>query len=420
MLNKLLLGLRDKVEPNDNVICAVSGGVDSMALLWGMYLLKDQLGITLEAAHFNHCLRGEESDRDALFVQDFCYRFDIPLHLEKKQVISGEKGLEAAARDARYAFFETLQGKIATAHTADDNAETVLMHLVRGTGLKGLCGITPVRGNLIRPMLDITRQEVLAFLAEYSISYMEDSTNAGMDFLRNRIRHEVMPLLKRENPRLSLDMSSMARMLREDEAFLQKETPAVSAVSELKQLPPAIQTRAIVRLLETFGVFEPSRSHIGLVRGLVYSANPSARVSLPGGVVVERNYDQLRLAPNVCMMEPVVLRCPGTTQYGDILIHCRPGTMHKPEFARFVVSTEGPIVVRPRMTGDKMKLQGGTKSLKRIFSDKKIPASERCMVPVLSDDKGVLGVYGIGANLDRVVSNGCLIIFEKIQGERYE
>ena len=130
-----------------------------MALLWGMYLLKDALGITLSSAHFNHGLRGEESDRDETFVREFCQRFDIPLHLGRGKVTAGKKGLEAAARDARHGFFATLSGKIATAHTADDNAETVLMHLIRGTGLKGLGGITPVHGNIIRPLLSCTRQE---------------------------------------------------------------------------------------------------------------------------------------------------------------------------------------------------------------------------------------------------------------------
>lgn len=420
MLNKLLAGLRGRIEAGETVVCAVSGGADSMALLWGMYLLKDQLSVTLEAAHFNHCLRGEESDRDAAFVEEFCRQYQIRLHLDKKQVRAGEKGLEAAARDARYAFFATIPGKLLTAHTADDNAETVLMHLVRGTGLKGLGGITPARGNVIRPMLDITRQEVLAFLEEYAVSYVEDSTNAGKDFLRNRIRHDVMPLLKRENPRLAQDLSAMARSLRQDEVFLQSAAPCTARVSELRQLEPAVQTRALVRLLSDFGALEPSREHIRLVRGLLYSDNPSARVSLAGGVVVERNYDVLRLAPDTQEPEPVVVNCPGVTRYGDVLIRCREGTMEKPQFDRFVICPQGQLIIRPRKSGDEMRLQGGTKSLKRIFSDRKIPASERPFVPVIADDKGVVGVYGIGANLDRVVSNGYLINFEKIQGERHE
>ena len=169
MLNRLLKTLRRyaMLSPGDTVTCAVSGGADSMALLWGLYLLRDKLGITVQAAHFNHGLRGLESDRDEAHVRAFCERFDIPLTVGAGQVTAGEKGLEAAARDARYSFLDTIAGKIATAHTADDNAETVLMHLVRGTGLKGLGGIAPVRGRIIRPMLDVTRQQVLAFLERH-------------------------------------------------------------------------------------------------------------------------------------------------------------------------------------------------------------------------------------------------------------
>ena len=137
MLNKLLSFVREQemLAAGDTVICAVSGGADSVALLFALYLLKDKLDISLEAAHFNHNLRGEESYRDEAFVRQLCDRYDVPLHVGSGIVAAGEKGLEAAARDARYGFLRTLPGKIATAHTADDNAETVLMHLIRGTGL---------------------------------------------------------------------------------------------------------------------------------------------------------------------------------------------------------------------------------------------------------------------------------------------
>ena len=198
MQNKLLKFIRELglVSPGDRVICAVSGGADSVALLFALYLLKDKINIQLEAAHFNHHLRGEESQRDENFVRDLCTRYDIPLHVGGAQVQPGKKGLEAAARDARYAFLQSLDGKIATAHTADDNAETVLLHLIRGTGLKGLGGIAPQRGKLIRPMLCVTRQEVEDFLTEWSLPHVEDSSNETDAFLRNRIRHHVMPLLR--------------------------------------------------------------------------------------------------------------------------------------------------------------------------------------------------------------------------------
>ena len=212
MLNRLAAFSREYglLAPGDRVYCAVSGGADSMALLWAMYLLREKLGITLAAAHFNHRLRGEESDRDAQFVSDFCRAYGIALTMGEGSIRPEGKGLEAAARNARYAFLEQLPGKVATAHTADDNAETVLLHLIRGTGLQGLGGIPPCRGRLIRPMLTVTREQVMDFLAQYHIPHIEDSTNAEDTFLRNRLRHGVMPLLKAENPRLAENLSAMA------------------------------------------------------------------------------------------------------------------------------------------------------------------------------------------------------------------
>ena len=172
MINALKEQLKGLTRPGDQVVCAVSGGADSMALLWGLYLLREELELTVSAAHFNHRLRGAESDADEQFVREFCDRFEIPLSVGSAQIKPGKKGLEAAAREARYAFLKSLPGKLATAHTADDNAETVLMHLVRGTGLKGLGGIAPVSGRLIRPMLNITRRQVEAFLNEYHIPHI--------------------------------------------------------------------------------------------------------------------------------------------------------------------------------------------------------------------------------------------------------
>ena len=249
MLNKLTAFIRryEMVDPGDRVICAVSGGADSMALLWAMYLLKDKLEISLSVAHFNHRLRGAESDRDEAFVADFCKGYGINFVVGAGDVVAGPKGLEAAAREARYAFLRGLPGKIATAHTASDNAETVLLHLVRGTGLKGLGGVMPVNGSVIRPMLSVTREEVLAFLEEYSIPYVEDSSNGEDDFLRNRLRHHIVPLLKKENPGLSQNLSAMALRLRQDEEALEAiaREKYTNRVTELLALQPGIRSRMI-------------------------------------------------------------------------------------------------------------------------------------------------------------------------------
>ena len=314
MLNKLAEMLRsyDMVQPGDTVICAVSGGADSVALLFALYLLKDKWDFRLEAAHFNHQLRDSESDRDEGFVRNLCERYDIPLHVGTQAVTAGDKGLEAAAREARYSFFATLSGKIATAHTADDNAETVLMHLVRGTGLRGLGGIAPVRGNIIRPMLSVTRQDVLAFLEEYFLSYVCDSSNDTDQFLRNRIRHHVMPLLKQENPRLAENLSQMALRLREDATALENlHRDELPDVDTLREMEPAVRRTQLARFLRSCGVREPESAHILQAEKLVFSQRPSAYAQFPGNICIGREYGRLVRLEEIPQQETVELPCPG-------------------------------------------------------------------------------------------------------------
>lgn len=417
MLNKLVSFIRryELLQSGDKVICGVSGGADSIALLFAMYLLREKLGISVSAAHFNHRLRGAESDRDEAFVRAFCAQYDIPLFVGFGDVVPGKKGLEAAARDARYGCFRTLDGKIATAHTADDNAETVLMHLVRGSGLKGLGGIAPVNGQIIRPMLEITRQEVLAFLQEYHLQYVSDSTNASDKFLRNRLRNQVMPLLKQENPRLAENMSASALRLRQDEAFLQSVIPqtGLPEISALRKMAPAIRTRVIGAFLEKNGVPEPEAQHIALTEKLIFSKMPSAKADFPGGVTIARNYEKLERLNCPGGFTPQELCCPGETVIPELNIKvvCTPAQTLVSQPDCFTVTPVGKLVVRPRREGDCICLSGGTKSLKKLFIDKKIPAAQRQNIPVVSDDLGVVGVAGIGANGKRLCAQGIAIRF---------
>lgn len=406
MINALKEQLKCLTKPGDRVVCAVSGGADSMALLWGLYLLKEELQLQLSAAHFNHRLRGAESDADEQFVREFCERFDIPLHIGSARVTPGKKGLEAAAREARYAFLKTLPGKIATAHTADDNAETVLMHLVRGTGLKGLGGIAPVSGVLIRPMLNITRQQVEAFLQEYHISHIEDSTNAGDDFLRNRLRHRVMPLLQAENPRLAENVSAMAQRLRLDEQVLsqQAEYETLPDVTQLKQLAPAVRSRMLERFLKENGVREPEAQHIALAESLVFSPKPSAVAEFPGGVRIARNYDRLQVRADAAPLDTFRLPQSGTLELPGWRVTVSPAREIVNTGDTFTVTAQGEMCIRCRKSGDAIRLHGGTKTLKKLFIDRKIPAQRRSQIPVIADEAGLLGVYGIGVDQTRMAT----------------
>ena len=402
MRNKLLAFLKEQnmVQTGDTVICAVSGGADSMALLWAMHSLKDKLEISVEAAHFNHRLRGEESDRDEAFVKDFCARHGIPCHVGGGSVKAGEKGLEAAARTARYDFLQSLSGKIATAHTADDNAETLLMHLIRGTGLKGLGGIAPKRENLIRPMLTVTRQDVLAFLKAENIPHVTDSSNETDAFLRNRIRHHVMPLLKLENPSLSRNLSATALRLRQDEEMLDAFAEPSADVETLRKLHAPLQNRSLGKLLISFGVKEPEAEHLELLRKVVYSENPSAYAAFPGDILIGRKYDTLVKLEELPPLGIHSLRCPGETLIPELgcKVICRALTEDGEGMK--VRLGENPVI-RSRTEGDTIRLSGGTKTLKKLFIDKKIPALERSRIPVLADDAGVAAVWGIGPDCDR-------------------
>ncbi len=410
MYNKLCAFIRTQnmLCPKDTVICAVSGGADSMALLWSMYLLKEKLGITLEAAHFNHHLRGQESDRDAAFVQAFCDGYGIRLHMGSAAVQKGQKGLEAAAREARYAFFRSLSGKIATAHTADDNAETVLINLIRGSGLRGLGAIAPVGERLIRPMLTVTRQEVLQFLQEYHIPHVEDGSNAQDDFLRNRIRHHVMPLLTQENPRLAENMSAMALRLRQDEACLEAmaQTARTNSVKQLRQLEQPLRNRLLETFLKENGVREPSARHIAQMDALVFSEDPSARAIFPGGITIGRCYDCLQVYQHRPSLETRQVPCPGQLELPELGMRlvCSTAASIIQSRDTFTVCVQGKLILRCRQSGDEIRLSGGTKSLKKLFVDAKIPVSQRMQIPVLQDDGGIVGVWGFGVHGDRAAT----------------
>ena len=398
MLNKLLAFIRQQklMEPGDSVTVACSGGPDSIALLFALYLLKDKLKIQLSAAHFNHLYRGEEGYRDENHVRAFCERFDIPLTVGRGEVIVGKKGLEAAARDARYAFLRSLPGRIATAHTADDNAETVLLHLVRGTGLKGLGGIPPVNGNVIRPLLSVTQREVEEFCAEWSLDFVTDSTNPTDKFLRNRLRHHVLPLLRQENPQFAVNASAMALRLRQDEDCLSSmsELEAMD-VTRLREMHPALRSRCLESFLKRSGVREPEASHIAQAESLVFSPKPSAFARFPGGVVITRNYYCLEVRREGEELPAVELPVPGSVIWGDYRITASMNGEGTP------VYPTGPITVRSRASGDAIRLSGGTKSLKKLFIDRKIPAARRSRIPVLCDEAGILAVEQVGIDQSR-------------------
>ena len=235
-MNRLVLDIIERynmIEQGDRILVALSGGADSVALLHFLYANKAALGITVEALHLNHNLRGQESERDEHFVKELCSDMGVPLTVESEQIqtLAQAAGisLELCGREYRYAFFARqmlLRGaKLATAHTGSDNAETMLLNLVRGTGLRGLGGIPPVRqtqqGLIIRPFIFCTRAQIEAYCAEHGLVYVNDSSNQSDDYTRNRLRHRVLPVLKEINPTCEDAFCAAAELLRTDEEHLE-------------------------------------------------------------------------------------------------------------------------------------------------------------------------------------------------------
>lgn len=411
MNRKAEAALRTMTAPGDHVICAVSGGRDSMALLHVLWSLGPNLGLTVTCAHMNHQLRGEESQRDADFVRGICQRWGIPLETASADVAGYARdhhlGLEEAARVLRYDFLLGLDpaAKIATAHTTGDNLETVLMHLLRGSSLHGLTGIPPVRGQIIRPLLAVSREEISAYLLAHGIPHVEDSSNARDDCLRNRLRHHVLPLLEQENPNLAETITRLTGTLRQEDAFLEQcardalDSSVQSGMLPLQALleqPQALQYRMLRRFLQA--VPELSAKHLDAAAALCQSESPSARCDLPGGFTLARVYDDLVLRSpqdGLPAPEPVPLE-PGRYTVGPWSVLCREGPaperLPRNTLALDRKPLNGPLTLRTRLPGDKITLSGGTKKLSRLLMDLKIPAHQRDLLPVVSMGDTVLAV----------------------------
>lgn len=395
------------------VLCAVSGGADSMLLLHLLLELAQERGFSLCCAHFNHGIRGDEADRDENFVKSACEKLGIPCVVGRADVpaYAREKrmGLEEAARDLRYRFLESTAeelgcGKIALAHNARDNAETMLMNLCRGAALRGVSGIAPTRGRIIRPLLCLDRPEIEEYLRVNGIDFIVDSSNLCDDYARNRMRHGAIESLYEYSNGFAKKMLSAAESMREDEVFLRSEAEklcpenGVLSARELAALPRPISTRLVYLMAPSAG-----REHIEAVLELASAEKPHGQLSLPNMTVV-REYDELRFgtAPSVRDMGEHVL-CEGQSlQFGEYDVIFRKENAILPqngEFFRFKTEAIcGNIKVSSRKEGDSLRIakRGVSKTLKKLFSEARIPPRLREGIPVIRDDIGVLGVFGFG------------------------
>ena len=313
MITKVLKTIEayQMLSPDSAVVAGVSGGADSMALLHVLQnRRKDWPELKVTAAHVNHCLRGAEADRDEEHVRRYCQREGIPLEVLKidvrEEAAKRKLGLEACGRAVRYEFFRQLAGEngvIATAHTLSDLAETVLLHLTRGTGLKGLCGIPPVRENIVRPLIDCSRREIEDYCREHKILYVTDSTNLEARYSRNKVRLQVLPALKEINPAFEEAVGRMAQSLREDDGCLCEEARELLgraalekdgwSCSVLSRGRKPVRIRAI-RLLQ--GASRPEARHLEEIDRIILASQGG--VSVPGGLDFHANRGVLRTVPH--------------------------------------------------------------------------------------------------------------------------
>lgn len=425
--------------PGDTLVVALSGGADSTALLDLLARLPG-FGLNLVAAHLNHCLRGVEADADQEFCRDLASRMGIPFESGRVDIrrLAQERrlNLEDAGRQARICFLDGVRGRygaaaVVLAHHADDQAETVLMRLLRGSGMSGLAGMTyrNARGH-VRPLLDVSRADIEQYLRHRDLKWCEDASNSDTSFLRNRVRHELLPLLAEYNPAIRSCLASTASLLAADEALLEQltgrafsqscragEGRVVCDIRPFREFEPALQRRVLRHAFrELTGTLEGvSRQHIEAVCALAESVRPNARLSLPHGVAAVREYARMVLirsdliaagsgrSSRITISEPGRYRLPWGGSLlveftGETVIPADPATAC---FDR--ARTPFPWHVRTFQPGDRIIPFGmsGRKKVKDLFIDRKVPQSVRLLTPLLFCGDELVWVAG------QTVSESC-------------
>lgn len=419
MIDKIIntIEIYSMIKKGDRITVALSGGADSVCLLLVLKELSRSYNITVDAIHINHCIRGEESDRDEEFCRSLCTRLDIPITVIRADVpaaaLKSKKSLEETARDIRYKTFKKhagKKGKIATAHTLSDNAETVILNLARGTGLKGLCGIPPVRENIIRPLIDITRQQVEDYLKEQNQGFVTDSTNLSDDYIRNRIRHNIIPELLKINGGFYKTFSAGQKILKEENNFIssyaesayKKCKKSTSEISGLDKYPDAVKKRIVSMFLNdnnlpvsydkinSVSSLSEKNGKINILKGIYITGK--------GGVITVNQETEkitdveipLKIGRNFIFKNKVLIA--EENKKGDLLID--------------LDKICGTIILRNRRYGDKIKLSGRnfTSSVKKLLNEN-IPSEKRPFIHFLSDDIGLIYVENIGV-ADRVKVTG--------------
>ncbi len=425
------------LDKEDRVVVALSGGPDSTALLVALAQISKELDLNIVVAHYNHRLRGNSSDEDEKYSQKLATKLGFIFLSEKMDLNLQQKGqsTEDFYRQQRYQFLNKVAQdykaqKIALGHNIQDQAETVLLNLLRGSGLEGLRGILPMReGKFIRPLIEISRGEIIFFLSEAGISYCSDSSNESNIYLRNKIRSELIPYLKDKfNPKIVENMAQMAQILRLDDelisnsvqeamqsTYIQNQDNGVSLnIKYVKGLAPSIRLRLFKKILESLNPEKNgfSFSNINALERLVQSAESGKRISLPLGIEAKREYDNLILTRDKASLNQVSfeypVEIPGVISVKEInrTIRVEKTTRDKMDLQckdkvyLDLDKIEQPIVLRNRRDGDRFQPLGmkGRQKIKSLFINQKIPRDKRNEVMLLVDQDSVIWIENMHLN----------------------
>ena len=415
------------IDVTRGILVGFSGGPDSVMLLSVLSKMRQKWDFKLIAVHINHCIRGEEADRDEAFSECFAKKLGVEFQSFKLDVPQISKylciGVEEAARNARYSkFSDIISGRndvsyVAVAHNATDNLETMVFNMMRGAGTRGMCGIPPIRDSIIRPLIDIPKADIVALLDQHGVGYVCDSTNEAVDYTRNYIRHNVLPALS-ELTKVPERMSSRtAHILREDDEYLWGVAAQCLADresitrEELTDLHPAIRARVLRLMACNFGA-ELYENHIEKISELLNGTSGDFSYAVHGGFFVVES-GSCKFVKSLPDNEDFSFEISGEkteiAEYGALV--CIGGAsfvetssnVYKFSIQADITSAiiEGGLRIRSKRDGDTVFYGGHTRKLKRLFCDAKIPVSKRSLIPILCDDKGVVWVPGFGVRDDR-------------------
>lgn len=413
---------------DDRILVACSGGIDSATLLFVLNEVKKEVHFDLGVAHVNHLLRGRESERDEAFVRDTAAGYGIPFFLERANVreyaASHGLSLQHAGRDIRYRFLDDIADRegftrIATAHNLDDQIETFILRLVKGSGLRGLASIPPARDRIIRPFLEVYRSEIASFAAQHAIAFVEDSSNEKTVYERNYIRHRIVPLCDELNPAFREKIASLladiqtvnATLDRQKDAFMKRirggRKELAVPLGYYTKLDHEVRYRVTADIFARLTPsFVPLREHIHLIEKIVSSTRPNLHLDLPSGLKVNKVYDRL-----VFTTQPVPEDVREATELHiginrvprlNVEIRLRtlrkiPAAFPKSSFTAYLDADKcGDLAVRTFSPGDRFQPLGLARAVKvkDFFISRKIPLKERRRVPMLLSGNDIIWIVG--------------------------